>query len=352
MLPKRYAHVHNAFTLIEIMVVVAIIGLLVAVLLPTFGTVRRQARKAQAQAQFQAIDTGVNMFRTESKLGGAYPPSASDNRNDRQLIANPKSLRPAGANNDGAEEVRVAGAHLLVHAMMGADGLGTPGFRDLNRNGKWGDDTSDDKDGAYELDPATGDEMHTRYGGAGYVDDKMKSSAKTLRQMDEEGVVLNLSEGPNDIAIDELMFVDPWDTPILYYRASAASRRIVADVSKTGAGRAGIYWQEDNGLITGTGTGKYTALGLDFGPGLVDGHYHAIYRNEVPPPGGDMATTLKNIIEEAGQYKDSFVHFIMDVSVKARPTPYRPRDYLLISAGPDARYGTDDDITNWTRQTQ
>ena len=119
MLRKRNAHVRNAFTLIEIMVVVAIIGLLVAVLLPTFSTVRRKAREAQARAQFQAIDTGVNMFRTETKLGGAYPPSASDDRDDRQLIANPKSLRPAGANNDGKELIRVTGAHLLVHAMIG-----------------------------------------------------------------------------------------------------------------------------------------------------------------------------------------------------------------------------------------
>lgn len=351
MVRKRNAHVPNAFTLIELMVVVAIIGLLVAMLLPAFGTVRRKAREAQTRAQFQAIDTGLNMFRAETKLGGAYPPSASDNKEDRQLIANPKSLQPTGANNDGKDPIRVSGAHLLVHALIGADGLGTPGFVDLNRNGKWWDDTSDrlsgsgNPGGAYEIDPTTGDEVHTRYGGAGYVDDKMKASAETLRRMDEEGVVLNISEGPDDIALDELMFVDPWDTPILYYRASKASRRIVADAAKTGAAQAGIYWQEDNGIITGTEEGPYAGIGLDFGPGKIDGHYHAIYHNEAPDP----TQPLEEILADAHQ---EFARFILDTSVRVRPTPVKPNQYLLISAGPDARYGTDDDITNWTRKTE
>lgn len=336
----------SGFTLIELMVVIAIIGLLVAILLPTFGTVRLQAKIAQTNAQFQAIDSGVNLFRSEAKLGGAFPPSASDNRDDRRKIANPKSTQPE-LNNDGNNEVLITGAHLLFHALVGADGLGTPGFRDLDRDGKWWNDTSDEEGGAYELDQTTGDEKRTRYGGAGYVDDKMKESASSLRTMDEGGFALNASDLPGETGLDEMMFLDPWGTPILYYRASGASRRILADNSKTGAGRAGIYWQEDNSLITGTDSSDYAADGLDFGPGKIDGQYHAIYNNPVPP----ITDKVKDILEKE-DYDDSFIRFIMDASIKARPTPVRAKEYLLISPGPDARYGTADDVTNWTRNTE
>jgi hypothetical protein len=39
--------------------------------------------------------------------------------------------------------------------------------------------------------------------------------------------------------------------------------------------------------------------------------------------------------------------YIRDFRVQARPWPHRPDSYLLISAGADGIYGTNDDIRNF-----
>jgi prepilin-type N-terminal cleavage/methylation domain-containing protein len=324
----------SAFTLVEILVVVAIIGLLVAALLPAFSAARAKVRVAQVQAQFSALDTGIEMFRTETDLGSSLPPSATDNPDDRQMIANPQRRKRG---NGGQPDVKIAGAHLLVQAMMGADGIGTPGFRDLDRDGQWWNDTHDDEDGLYEIDLETGQTKRTRYGGAGYVDEKMKETAKSLADLTDAGLII--STVPIIVAQDEPVFTDPWGTPILYYRASRASLRLVATPDASG-----IYRQEDNGIITGTDTGTYANDGVDFGHGMVDGRYHDIFVNRSPLPTDDIDTILTT-----EEYDGSFARFILDPSVQVRPTPVRPDSYLLISPGPDARYGTEDDVTNWER---
>ena len=325
------------FTLIEMMVVIAIIGLLLAALLPAFSTVRTKARYAQANAQFGALDTGLTMFRTEF---GTLPPSAGDLKPElSQYIADPKD-------ESATELVWIAGAHLLFQAMLGADGLGTPGFKDVDRNGSWANDTHSGENGIYEIDKTTGKELHARYGGAGYVDEKMKERVKSLADLETQGVLVNLASFER-IARNEPLFVDPWDTPILYYRANSAALRMIGNDEN-----AGIYWQEDNGIITGSDRKGKTTDGLDFGAGRVQGSYHAIRLSICPepvvPPGTDPAQeVLTN-----PQYAGSFARFIINSSIKARPTPVNKDSYLLISAGPDARYGTEDDVTNWKKATE
>ena len=331
----------RGFTLIEMMVVVAIIALLVSALLPAFSAVRTRARFAQAQSMFTALEAGLQLFRGESALG-ALPPSASDNPANRQWIANPK-LKNAG--NGGQDPVRISGAHLLAHAMIGADGLGTPGFKDTgskgDRDGLWWNDTHDNDKGIYELDPATLEPVHPRYGGAGYVDNKMRERMKSLNDLANGGVIQNLPTALPDTAKDELLFVDPWNTPVLYFRANRAAVRMVSAKAVPG-----VYRQEDNGLITGTvnGTFGFNFGGLDFGPGKVGAYYHATADAIAPGPDPKTVDVLNDTT-----FDDSFARFILDPSVKVRHTPINSDSYLMISAGVDARYGTNDDVTNWTR---
>lgn len=340
----RHSNRRAGFTLIEMLVVVAIIALLVGILLPSFTAVRVNAWKTQTVAQFNGLAGGLELYRKEQTIGGSLPPSASDNPTDFMLIANPRTTRTQD-NNNGQDPVRITGAHLLFQAMVGADQLGTPGFRDRNRNGTWWDDTHDtptggaNPGGLYAIVAATGKEEVNRFGGAGYVDDKMTAAAQSLTELDPEGL-----GDVADAAVDEPMFIDAFGMPILYYRANRSLYRMTTNV--TNAQEPGIYRQQDNAIITGTTEGTQQFEGFDFGPGEFNGNYHAIKVALSPGP-----TDLEeDVCDDKQDYVDSFARFICDHSISARPTPVRKDSYLLISAGHDNRYGTEDDITNWDRK--
>lgn len=333
----------RGFTLVELLVVIAIIGLLVGALLPAMSTVRTRAKNVQAQAQLGTLDTGIESYRAEDALGAGFPPSYSDASNsdvNHIMIADPLSTG-GGSSSD----IAISGAHLLLFAMLGADLLGTPGFRDLDHDGDWYDDQHGATDGAYELDD-DGVEETPRYQKAGYVSDKMREKhVRTLDELQATGKIVGWDDPAADTHTRDLpLFVDAWDHPILYYKANPAGKRM------TGAdGTSGIYWQEDNGLITGSKGGLIGAVydGMDFFAGKTGGEYHQLLWEQPPPP-----KRKENDIVSDTQYDSTFARFILDRSVKARHTPVRTDSYLLISAGADSIYGTTDDITNWSRETE
>jgi hypothetical protein len=110
-------------------------------------------------------------------------------------------------------------------------------------------------------------------------------------------------------------------TPILYYKANTASKFMVDPATAaTDAAQAdlSIYRARDNSALV------YLRRVADGGRPLADRYVH---------PLRDWAR---------------FYEFIRDPKVVAQPWPYRPDSYILISAGYDGLYGTDDDICNFT----
>jgi prepilin-type N-terminal cleavage/methylation domain-containing protein len=61
---------NKAFTLIELLTVIAIIGILAAIIIPTVGAVRTSANKAKTKVQFNQWASAIGMFRQDY---GYYP---------------------------------------------------------------------------------------------------------------------------------------------------------------------------------------------------------------------------------------------------------------------------------------
>lgn len=73
--PASCAASRGGFTLVELLVVVAIIGLLAALLIPAVGVMRRKAYEMQVNVEISQIQTALNNFANKY---GAPPPDFSD----------------------------------------------------------------------------------------------------------------------------------------------------------------------------------------------------------------------------------------------------------------------------------
>ena len=344
----------SAFTLVELLVVITIIALLISIMIPGFSAVRNTAHITSTQATFQGIDRGVEGFRGERALGGAYPPSQTDRTAARS--ATPDSMiSPFSINR--AEVNLIAGANLLVYALVGADNLGTPGFLDLDRDGTWWDDQGADQQlpnykGAYALDTSTNEVLNKRYpsGGGAFVDDTTRSSVRSYQQLFDEGIALTETTklgaaAPQETA-NQLVFTDSWGRPILYYRANRAGQIMVHNPNE--AGGIGVYDLRDNKMYTGLQSARLK--GVDFGPGpTANGFASEMHQTQYPAVKPTLQQGVNQILENV-RYKYSFERFILDRSITQQNRPVNAQKYLLISAGPDAQYGTGDDVTNWDRE--
>lgn len=72
---KMKKQMHRGFTLIELMIVVAIIGILAAVAVPSFIDATDEARTARIQADLSTIGAAVEIYYAKN---GEYPSALSD----------------------------------------------------------------------------------------------------------------------------------------------------------------------------------------------------------------------------------------------------------------------------------
>ncbi len=309
----------SGLTVIEILVVVGIIAILIGILVPALTMVQKTAKGVKQKAQFTAINLGLAAFRNDY---GEYPPS---NWWSSLLPGTPQDY---------------CGAQKLSEALLGWDRLGfhpDSAWRADGLDAAGGPETYDPA-GAYKKDPAVYLERLKKRRDR-YIDIdvanafRLGESSPGMRDglfVDTSGLWGGLPLRPEtyvlcdvyEVPERKLTFLDGRSfvpgTPILYYRANAASKTIDRTLGLRQEDL--IYNFADNAPL----------LNLRR---LSDAAKPLAARQQHP---------LENIT--------FFYEYIRDPKVTAHPWPYRPDSYILISAGPDGLYGTDDDICNFGKR--
>src|SRR5262245_42241366 len=124
--------VKRAFTLIEILIVVVILGILAAIVIPQFTDASQQASDASVRSQLQTLRAQIELYRVKNNgtdpdlLGNQW--TDMTNANPPYLQAPPKN--PLQANATGVAAGAAAGQG-WVWRSRGNDALGNPLPNDL-----------------------------------------------------------------------------------------------------------------------------------------------------------------------------------------------------------------------------
>jgi len=282
----------RAFTLVEVLTTVAIIGILLAVLIPAFNQVGKTATRVKQRAQFQNIEIALETFRSDT---GDYPPSHFDT-----------SIGEYSA------------AERLAEAVVGRDGFG---FHPASRF-RW--DGKGDIDGDGVLDPTAPNSMIYNaidgvIGSSGYV-----QTAEENRSV-RKGPYLEL-ENANAVRLSNYGAI----YQSLWQKQNKPPSLVLADVFKTAK------------LTTGRKTGRpilyYRANRLKTGHSA-----DTIGANTYAYAEGNVILTFTEQLIEAGW----FYNRTRNPNFTDPPRPYRAESFILHSAGPDGVYGTTDDVFNF-----
>ena len=299
--------------MIEIMVVVGIIAILIGLLIPAVHTVQKMAKETKQKAQFTAIELGLAAFKSDY---GDYPPSFW--------------FDPAAA---GTALQNYCGAQKLAEAMVGWDLMG------FHPNSAWRSDglaAGVNNAGIANTVYKEIDTLKRRKGR--YVDLEVANPfllgggtdalfPGTVPPLEPRTYVLCDVFTRTERKIQRLdgKMVSA-GTPILYFKANPASL-LHEPVAWTQTSNC-IYDARDNAPILN--------LGL-----VADG--------ALPPASRRQHDLAPGIRPGTTSFEYFYYDYTRDVRIQDRRWPVRPDSYLLISAGMDGIYGTEDDIRNFAK---
>ncbi len=301
----------RGFTLVELLVVVAIIALLMGILIPSLTAARNAAKRSSAHSTIKLLTGGLTVFKNDNEQANpqtnGYPESA--------FAEDPASR--------GAQ--KIYGAHWLVRSLVGKDFNGFIPRRIVPSVLQHPDDGLEEQVRWY--DPSTGDPPIDRIGPYIPVD--------RLDTVATEGLLVppsNLPALSNPATAPTVrhapVFIDPWGAAFLYYAANSFGKTLCENNEP---GPRDYYNHADNQLFTGlidTNFGGVNAQG-----GIQD-VCHPI-NSDV-----DHTPTWARYIHNDRVHQQT-------TSTIERLVPYNRESFLLISPGLDGNYGNEDDINNF-----
>jgi prepilin-type N-terminal cleavage/methylation domain-containing protein len=283
-----------AFTLVELLTVLAIVALLISLLIPSLTMVRNTAREAKQKSQLTEIGLALTAFRNDY---GDYPPS--DQLSHDTVVAD------------------YCGAQKLTEALLGRDLMG------FHPKSTW---SATDMT-LYPLTPppVNLDQRKKPY---------LELGTESAFRLSDLFAPASLAAPPTPLAANTFVICDSFGVkkvtispghtakagmPVLYYKADTTRKKF--DGTGIPPGSQDIYNFNDNfPLIQVADSADGTPLG------------------------DHPLATL------GGMYLYSPLYKIVDqkiFSATAKLWPHRPDSYILISAGLDSKYGTEDDILNF-----
>lgn len=310
----------HAFTIIELLTVMSIIVILFGLLVPAMNLVRGYGKTVKQQAQFHAIEAGLQMYHDDFQ---GYPTSDAMNRDN--------DGNPIASNED------YPGALKLAEALLGQDLLGfNPNsvFNILGKNNNMADPSLyDDGKTLYPPIPANTTDQKllnnmrlrkgpyidvTRVTTAGIADlySGQITTPKQILAICDEFPRVRLKSTGKRVGL-----------PVLYYKANISSLRN----------------PDPNGgtIPTNPADSTYIYNHLDNQKWIID---------LVPAWTSPTDTTTFNPIANGKNPGPvGFYEQIRNLKISSPPRPYNQDSFILMSAGIDGLYGTRDDVFNFSK---
>ena len=371
----------SAFTLVELLVVIGIIGVLAAILFPVIGKVREAARETDTRAFITSLEAACQAYKQDHNgYPGPLPSNyitAQDQKTFGYIPANfdpgDTGIRDKAAPGAGFNDANVSSAGLVAagERVTQAENmvLGLLGGITVNRTAGAGSfylefDAAAVGTGPVGLNPT----RPTK--GTPYMQVASLSEGK-FRQSDSPAPADDAANPSKDSRIPE--FVDRWTEPlpILVFRARTGGRafsgtaptayadnnnNVVVNVPFDSANPSGAAQNGQYNLVDVT---PYTQSSIGTGRKVKQADYVPSYDANLPH-GLHTVDVTKGLNKGAGaEYVypyDAFSYlgdpatYTMSDPAATKKGKMRARKQdaiILISAGRDRVYGTADDITNF-----